>query len=88
MADDGTPKPDNVIQFRTTQEPDPTQVADLILQEAMGDFAEVIVIGLAEDGYMTVTSSERDVGGVYEMLMSAAMNVAMAAIDQAFGTEH
>jgi len=35
-----------------------------------------------------VTASERDVGEVYEMLMSAATNVAMAAIDQAFGVEH
>jgi hypothetical protein len=60
----------------------------MILEDAMCDFEEVIVIGLDSTGYMTVTASERDVGEVYEMLMSAATNVAMAAIDQAFGVEH
>lgn len=88
MADDEDRKPENVIQFRAAPKVEPTSAPDLVLQEAIGDFEEVIVIGLDSTGYMTVTASERDVGEVYEMLMSAATNVAMAAIDQAFGVEH
>jgi hypothetical protein len=89
MADDEKPKPDNVIQFRTMPEPGAdTQVADALLQDCVGEYAEVIIVGIDAEGHMTVTTSTSDIGEAYEALMTAATNVAMAAIDEAFGREH
>ena len=89
MADDDD-KPDNVIQFRRTGlEPVESVEADLILEECMGDYHEVIVVGLNADGEMVVTGNISDISQVYETLASAAQNIAMAHLEMIFqGTHH
>lgn len=83
-------KPDNVVQFhRTGLEPAETVEADLILEDCMGEYHEVIVVGLDADGEMVVTGNISDISQVYEMLATAAQNIAMAHLEMIFhGTEH
>lgn len=88
MADDEK-KPSNVIQFeQLRQQARGPEAIDMLLDDAKGEFDEIIIIGIEADGYMTVTASSPDVGEVYEALMSAATNVALVAIDGAFDRKH
>lgn len=88
MPDDD--KPDNVIQFRRTGLDTVESVeADLILEDCMGEYHEVIVIGLDETGEMVVTGNISDIAQVYDMLATAAQNIAMAHLELLFqGTHH
>lgn len=81
MADDEK-KPSNVIQFeQLRQQARGPQAIDMLLDDAKGEYDDIIIVGIDADGYMTVTASSSDVGEVYEALMSAATNVALVAID-------
>lgn len=90
MPHDDDDKPDNVVQFRRTcLEPAETVEADLILEDCMGEYHEVIVLGVDATGEMVVTGNISDISQVYEMLATAAQNIAMAHLEMLFhGTEH
>lgn len=85
MADDEK-KPNNVIQFeQLRRQARGPEAIDMLLDDARGEYEEIIIVGIEADGYMTVTASSPDVGEVYEALMSAATNVALVAIDGSLG---
>ena len=86
MADDD--KPDNVIQFQPRRE-DHNLPADALLEDSLGEYEEVIVLGIDADGEMVVSGNISDIAQVYEMLSSAAQNIALAHLEMMFsGTEH
>lgn len=87
MADDK--KPNNVIQFeQLRRQARGPEAIDMLLDDAKGEYKEIIIVGIDDDDYMTVTASSPEVGEVYEALMSAATNVALVAIDSAFDRRH
>ena len=87
MADDD--KPNNVIQFRQ-RENDPSALpADALLEDSIGEYDEVVILGVDADGHMVVSGNIASIAQVYEMLSSAAQNIALAHLDMLFsGTEH
>lgn len=86
MADDD--KPDNIIQF-TPRRDNIALEADALLEDSLGKYEEVIVLGVDAEGEMTVTGNISDIAQVYEMLSSAAQNIAMAHLEMIFqGTQH
>ena len=86
MNDDD--KPDNVVQF-TPRNDSIVIPADALLEDCVGEYEEVIILGLNADGEMVVTGNISDVSMVYDMLSSAANNLAMAHLEMAFqGTKH
>lgn len=88
MADDDD-KPDNIIQFTPRQEEDHALPADALLEDCVGDYEEVIILGIDADGEMVVSGNISDIAQVYEMLSSAAQNIALAHLDMIFqGTRH
>ena len=91
MADDEDPKPDNVIQFMPRYEVElegDTLCADALLEDCVGEYEDVIVLGVDASGEMTVTGNISDIAQVYEMLATAAQNIAMAHLEMLFqGTE-
>ncbi len=83
MADD-----DNVIQF-TPRRNSIALEADALLEDSMGEYEEVIVVGIDASGEMMVTGNISDIAQVYEMLSSAAQNIALAHLEMIFsGTAH
>lgn len=88
MADDD--KPDNVIQFRgNAQIEDNALPADALLEDCLGEYDEVVILGIDATGEMVVSGNISDVSQVYEMLATAAQNIAMAHLEMLFhGTEH
>lgn len=92
MADDDTPKkPDSVVQFRVKQEAEEDRVlpADDLLEDCMGEYEDVIILGVDSTGEMVVSGNISDISQVYEMLATAAQNIAMAHLEMMFhGTEH
>lgn len=93
MADDGK-KPDKVVPFR--QRPNDgddhdhvTLPADALLEDCLGEYEDVVILGVDADGHMVVSGNISDVARVYEMLSSAAQNIALAHLEMIFrGTEH
>lgn len=86
MNDDD--KPDNVVQF-TPRNDNIVIPADALLEDCVGEYEEVVIIGLNADGEMVVTGNISDVSMVYDMLSTAANNLAMAHLEMAFqGTKH
>ena len=86
MADDD--KPDNVIQFQPRRE-DHNLSADALLEDSLGEYEEVIVLGVDADGEMVVSGNIADIAQVYEMLSSAAQSIALAHLEMIFsGTQH
>ena len=86
MADDD--KPDNVIQF-SPRRSDHTLEADALLEDCMGEYDEVVILGVDSTGEMVVSGNISDIAQVYEMLSSAAQNIALAHLDMIFrGTQH
>lgn len=85
MADD-----DNIIRFTPRQaEEDHALPADRLLEDCVGEYEEVIVLGVDADGEMTVSGNISDIAQVYEMLSSAAQNIALAHLEMLFqGTQH
>lgn len=85
-------KPDNVIQFRGSAnigDDDIALPADALLEDCLGEYHEVIVVGIDETGEMIVSGNISDIAQVYEMLATAAQNIAMAHLEMLFhGTEH
>ncbi len=93
MADDDTPKkPDNVVQFHVKPEPEDEPQglpADDLLADCMGEYEDVIILGVDADGEMVVSGNISNIAQVYEMLASAAQNIATAHLEMMFhGTEH
>lgn len=79
---------DNIIQF-TPRRDSATFEADALLEDSLGEYEEVIVLGVDSTGEMTVSGNISDIAQVYEMLSSAAQNIAMAHLDMLFqGTRH
>lgn len=86
MADDDNP--DNVIQFTPRRE-DRVLPADALLEDCLGEYEEVVILGVDADGEMVVSGNISDIAQVYEMLSSAAQNIALAHLDMIFqGTQH
>lgn len=85
MADD-----DNIIRFTPRQaEEDRALPADALLEDCVGEYEEVIVLGVDADGEMVVSGNIADIAQVYEMLSSAAQNIALAHLEMIFqGTQH
>ena len=89
MADEDRPKPSNVTQFRPRKDDHIALPADALLEDSIGEYEEVIILGVDGTGEMTVTGNISDIAQVYEMLSSAAQNLALAHLDMIFrGTEH
>lgn len=90
MADNDDPdKPNNVVQFQPRMDPDQTLEADDLLEDCIGEYSEVIVIGIDSTGEMVVSGNIGCIPQVYDMLSSAAQNLAMAHLEMIFhgGTE-
>lgn len=86
MDDDD--KTDNVIQF-TPRSDNIALPADALLEDCVGDYEEVVILGVDADGEMVVTGNISDIAQVYEMLSTAANNLALAHLDMIFkGTQH
>lgn len=85
MADD-----DNIIRFTPRrEEEDHALPADRLLEDCVGEYEEVIILGVDADGEMTVSGNIADIAQVYEMLSSAAQNIALAHLEMIFtGTQH
>lgn len=85
-------KPDNVIQFRASAnlgDDDIALPADALLGDCMGEYEEVVILGIDATGEMMVSGNISDISQVYEMLATAAQNIAMAHLEMMFhGTEH
>jgi hypothetical protein len=89
MADDDAPKPDNVLQFTPRHSSENALPADALLEDSLGDYEDVIILGVDATGEMTVSGNIADIAQVYEMLSSAAQNIALAHLEMIFhGTEH
>lgn len=87
--DDDRPIPDNVAQFQPRLEPVETIEADVLLEDCMGEYSEVIILGVDDHGEMIVSGNISCIPQVYEMLATAAQNIAMAHLEMIFhGTEH
>lgn len=79
---------DNIIQF-TPRRDNIALEADALLEDSVGEYEEVIVLGVDSAGEMTVTGNISDIAQVYEMLSSAAQNIALAHLEMIFqGTAH
>jgi hypothetical protein len=85
MEDDE--KPDNVIQFRRFVDALPVLPADDLLADCMGDYDEVIILGVDDTGEMVVSGNISDIAQVYEMLSSAAQNIALAHLEMIFQSD-
>lgn len=82
-------KDDNVIPFAPRPQSDVALPADALLEDSIGDYEEVIILGLDADGEMTVSGNISSIPQVYEMLSTAAQNIALAHLDMLFhDTEH
>lgn len=80
---------DNIIQFRPRRDDEHVLSADALLEDSIGEYVEVIVLGVDADGEMVVSGNIADIAQVYEMLASAAQNIALAHLDLLFqGTQH
>lgn len=84
MADD-----DNVIQFAPWKNPNfddgPEITADVLLEDCMGEYRGVVIIGLDADGDMTVSTNVPDPALLYDITQTAAQNIAMAHLMDVFG---
>ena len=82
---------DNVVAFPTnlTAE-DPEVDADEVLESCLGDYRQVVIIGIEKDGTQTFTSNVSNPIELYEMMADAASSFAKAQLHLAFheGTEH
>lgn len=89
MADEDD-KFNNILQFRQkVQEGEPVLPADDLLADCMGEYEDVIILGVDRTGEMVVSGNISDIAQVYEMLATAALNIAMAHLEMMFhGTEH
>lgn len=89
MADEDD-KFNNILQFRQkVKEGEPVLLADDLLTDCMGEYQDVIILGVDADGEMVVSGNISDIVQVYEMLASAAQNIATAHLEMMFhGTEH
>lgn len=84
-------KPNNVLQFspRATVDDDVALPADALLEDCLGEYEEVVILGIDATGEMIVSGNISDLAQVYEMLSSAANNLAIAHLEMMFhGTEH
>lgn len=88
MADDD----DNVIPFGPRVEitlDDGGELADALLEDCIGEYEDVIVIGFSSDGETTVSGTLSNIADVYDALAGAAQNIASAHLDMLFrGVEH
>lgn len=88
MADDDK-KPTNIIQFTPRPNQQRALEADALLEDCLGEYEDVVILGVDAEGEMTVSGNISDIAQVYEMLSSAAQNIALAHLDMLFrGTEH
>lgn len=80
MADEDSPN--NILQFRQkVQDGEPVLPADDLLEDCMGEYQDVIILGVDETGEMVVSGNISDIAQVFEMLSSAAQNIALAHLE-------
>lgn len=78
---------DNVIKFTPKHDEPiaPGELADALLEDSIGEYDDVIVIGIDQDGETVISGSISNIAEVYELLASAAQNIALAHLDMIFG---
>lgn len=85
-------KPNNVLQFSPRATVDDSEIAlpaDALLEDCLGEYEEIVILGIDATGEMIVSGNISDLAQVYEMLSSAANNLAIAHLEMMFhGTEH
>jgi hypothetical protein len=89
MADNDDDLPDNVVAFQPRASGTQKQT-DLLLEDCIGRFDEVVVLGFTEDGELEISGSvEGGAGAVYEAIAEAATQMALVHIDMAYqGSRH
>jgi hypothetical protein len=79
---------DNVIpfgrRFEATIEPEAGAVADALLEECVGEYEDVIVVGFNDDGEITISGTLTHVADIYDALSTAAQKLALAHLDTVF----
>lgn len=87
MADDDN---SNIVQFRKKADEGADRLpADDLLGDCIGEYEDVIILGVDADGEMVVSGNISDIAQVYEMLATAAQNIASSHLEMMFhGTEH
>ena len=81
--------PDNVVTFQPRAS-GTQKVTDLLLEDCIGRFDEVVVLGFTDDGEMEISSStDGGAAAVYEAIAEAATQMALTHIDLVYqGSRH
>lgn len=88
MADNDDEFPDNVVAFQPRAS-GPQMEADLLLDDCIGRYDDVIVIGYNDDGEVEISSSVGGAAATYELLADAATKMALTHIDIVYqGSRH
>jgi hypothetical protein len=89
MADNDDDLPDNVVAFQPRASGAQKQT-DLLLEDCIGRFDEVVVLGFTDDGEMEISSSlDGGAAAVYEAIAEAATQMALTHIDIVYqGVRH
>jgi hypothetical protein len=89
MADNDDDLPDNVVAFQPRAS-GTQKTTDLLLEDCIGRFDEVVVLGFTDDGEMEISSSlEGGAAAVYEAIAEAATQMALTHIDIVYqGVRH
>jgi hypothetical protein len=89
MADNDDDLPDNVVAFQPRASGTQKET-DLLLEDCIGRYDEVVVLGLTDDGELEISSNvEGGAAAVYEAIAEAATQMALVHIDMAYqGSRH
>ena len=72
---------DNILPFAPRKQSSVALPADALLEDSLGEYEEVIVVGVDADGEMVVTGNISNIAEVYDLLSTAAKNIALAYLD-------
>lgn len=75
---------DNILPFAPRKQSSVALPADALLEDSLGEYEEVIVVGVDADGEMVVTGNISNIAEVYDLLSTAAQNIALAHLDMLF----
>lgn len=89
MADNDDEFSDNVVAFQPRAS-GTQKVTDLLLEDCIGRFDEVVVLGFTDDGELEISSNvEGGAAAVYEAIAEAATQMALTHIDLVYqGVRH
>jgi|694.fasta_scaffold17323_11 hypothetical protein len=81
--------PDNVVAFEPRAS-GTQKTTDLLLEDCIGRFDEVVVLGFTDDGELEISGNvEGGAAAVYEAIAEAATQMALTHIDMVYqGTRH